>query len=269
MCTKHMDIPYTLSDEIVPPTRPYTAYPQTSFKEFLELIQKYNSDPSVWNYTIHNGVICRNPTSLDQIDYVCLCVARELLLKYKLKDVRAELTYNVSNVPFIAVYWTAEEAKDNSFDGDHPVVALNMYFMRYMPLQAMHDTILHEIAHAIVKDQAHTEDWRAVAVALGSSGRLESGSIDPQYIAENRYDSAIVFRCPRGCFECYNKAVDETTHIQNILDDCDKTSGELLDVRCEKHHLPIFLFPPRGTTIREYMDILMLNHLELFLLFNS
>lgn len=257
------DIPFIFTD-VVEPTSMKFPYAKTTYDDFVAMLQKHDPEGLVWMYTIGvDRVIRRPPEAIARIDQAYEIVVRELLNKYGLSHVCVREVYNVGEVSFNAVYWNAQEAEEN-IGTRCPTLALNMYIMRYVPVRSAHDTIMHEIAHALTQGYDHNEVWRHVALALGSTASLQSGGIDSRFIAENRYDAAIVFQCKEGCFECYGKYTDHGDVIGDIMDDCNER-GELENpsARCEKHHLPIHLFPPRGMTTAEYINDLLKQH-ELF-----
>jgi predicted SprT family Zn-dependent metalloprotease len=72
-------------------------------------------------------------------------------------------------------------------------ISLSYEFTKQASDEEVHDTILHEIAHAPVgKTHNHDEVWRAKAVAIGCSGRR---CHDVQFSAP-RY----IMQCERGCW---------------------------------------------------------------------
>ena len=73
------------------------------------------------------------------------------------------------------------------------VISLSYEFAKHAPAEEIHDTILHEIAHALVgKAHNHDDVWRAKAMAIGCSGRRchELQFTPPRYIVQ----------CERGCW---------------------------------------------------------------------
>jgi predicted SprT family Zn-dependent metalloprotease len=73
------------------------------------------------------------------------------------------------------------------------VISLSYEFARHAPAEEIHDTLLHEIAHALVgKAHNHDDLWRATARAIGCSGRRyhELQFTPPRYIVQ----------CARGCW---------------------------------------------------------------------
>lgn len=73
------------------------------------------------------------------------------------------------------------------------VISLSYEFARRAPDEEIKDTILHEIAHAVVgQKHAHDAVWRAKAVEIGCSGRRchDLQFTPPRYIV----------RCERGCW---------------------------------------------------------------------
>lgn len=255
------DIPYVFSDEIVPPTVK-APYVETSFETFVSMLNERDPEGLVWMYSVGDDrVIRRSAESLDRIDSVYAAITRELLDKYNMHEVHVHMVYNISDAAFLAIYWNADEAEIN-IGMRQPTVALNMYWVRYMPVRAIHDTILHEIAHSLTEGNEHDDVWRSVAIGLGSSGRTNGGAMDPYFIPENRYDSAVIFQCVERCFECFGKIVRDEVIIRDILDDCDSTTGELKNskMRCLAHNLPIFLLPPQGMSTLEYIHDLSTQH---------
>jgi predicted SprT family Zn-dependent metalloprotease len=76
--------------------------------------------------------------------------------------------------------------------GPH-VITLSYEFAKHAPAAEIRDTLLHEIAHALVgKTHHHDAVWRTTALALGCSGRRchELQFTPPRYIV----------RCERGCW---------------------------------------------------------------------
>ena len=76
--------------------------------------------------------------------------------------------------------------------GTH-VISLSYEFAKHAPEEEIHDTLLHEIAHALVGKTHHHDDvWRAKAIAIGCSGRRchDLQFTPPRYIV----------RCERGCW---------------------------------------------------------------------
>ena len=73
------------------------------------------------------------------------------------------------------------------------VISLSYEFAKHAPAEEIHDTILHEIAHALVGKAHHHDDvWRTKALAIGCSGRRchELQFTPPRYIIQ----------CERGCW---------------------------------------------------------------------
>jgi predicted SprT family Zn-dependent metalloprotease len=73
------------------------------------------------------------------------------------------------------------------------VISLSYEFAKYAPAEEIDDTILHEIAHALVGNAHHHDDrWRATALAVGGSGRRchDLQFTPPRYIV----------RCECGCW---------------------------------------------------------------------
>ena len=73
------------------------------------------------------------------------------------------------------------------------VISLSYEFAKHAPEEEILDTILHEIAHALVgKAHHHDAVWRATAIAIGCSGRRchELQFTPPRYIVQ----------CERGCW---------------------------------------------------------------------
>jgi len=73
------------------------------------------------------------------------------------------------------------------------VISLSYEFAKHAPAEEIHDTILHEIAHALVGNAHYHDDvWRAKARAIGCSGRRchELHFTPPRYIVQ----------CERGCW---------------------------------------------------------------------
>ena len=73
------------------------------------------------------------------------------------------------------------------------VISLSYEFAKHAPAEEIHDTILHEIAHALVGKAHHHDDvWRATARAIGCSGRRchDLQFTLPRYIVQ----------CERGCW---------------------------------------------------------------------
>jgi len=73
------------------------------------------------------------------------------------------------------------------------VISLAYDFAKHAPAEEIHDTILHEIAHALVgKAHNHDDVWRAKARAIGCSGRRchDLQFTPPRYIVQ----------CERGCW---------------------------------------------------------------------
>jgi predicted SprT family Zn-dependent metalloprotease len=73
------------------------------------------------------------------------------------------------------------------------VISLAYEFAKHAPAEEIHDTILHEIAHALVGKAHHHDDvWRTQAIALGCSGKRchELQFTPPRYIVQ----------CERSCW---------------------------------------------------------------------
>ena len=73
------------------------------------------------------------------------------------------------------------------------VISLSYEFAKHAPAEEIHDTILHEIAHALVGKAHHHDDvWRTKAIAMGCSGRRchDLQFTPPRYIVQ----------CERGCW---------------------------------------------------------------------
>ena len=73
------------------------------------------------------------------------------------------------------------------------VISMSYEFAKYAPADEIQDTILHEIAHALVGEaHNHDEVWRAKAMAIGCSGRRchDLQFTQPRYIVQ----------CERGCW---------------------------------------------------------------------
>ena len=73
------------------------------------------------------------------------------------------------------------------------VISLAYEFAKHAPAEEIHDTLLHEIAHALVGKAHHHDDvWRAKAMAIGCSGRRchDLQFTPPRYIVQ----------CERGCW---------------------------------------------------------------------
>jgi predicted SprT family Zn-dependent metalloprotease len=73
------------------------------------------------------------------------------------------------------------------------VISLSYEFAKHAPAEEIHDTLLHEIAHALVGKAHHHDDlWRAKAIAIGCSGRRchDLHFTPPRYIVQ----------CARGCW---------------------------------------------------------------------
>jgi predicted SprT family Zn-dependent metalloprotease len=73
------------------------------------------------------------------------------------------------------------------------VISLAYEFAKHAPAEEIHDTLLHEIAHALVGKAHHHDDvWRAKAMAIGCSGKRchELQFTPPRYIVQ----------CERGCW---------------------------------------------------------------------
>lgn len=49
-----------------------------------------------------------------------------------------------------------------------------------MPMEAIKDTVLHEIAHALTEGTGHTLSWRETFIALGGSGERYAKGVDPE-----------------------------------------------------------------------------------------
>lgn len=262
------DIPYTFSNEIVPPTSA-ASYEKTTFEMFVARLRAHDPYGWVWTYTIDaDRVIRRSPEALPIIDEAYLAVTRELLDEYELYDVRVIPIYDMGQMQYTGVYWNDDDSELN-IGSRQRTIALNAHMFRYVPVRAMHDTILHEIAHALTEGHEHDDVWRSVAVAIGSSARIQAGIIDRRYIAENRYDSAVVFRCREGCFESFGKMNRGRSVIRDIVEDCDEETGELKNAHCIEHHNPIRLFPPRDQTVRDYIRALLEQNDEIEALMNS
>jgi len=76
--------------------------------------------------------------------------------------------------------------------GTH-IISLAYEFAKHAPEEEIHDTLLHEIAHALVgKAHNHDDVWRSTARAIGCSGRRchDLQFTPPRYIVQ----------CARGCW---------------------------------------------------------------------
>jgi predicted SprT family Zn-dependent metalloprotease len=73
------------------------------------------------------------------------------------------------------------------------VISVSYEFAQHAPEEELQDTLLHEIAHALVgKAHNHDEGWRAKAIEIGCSGKRchELQFTPPRYIVH----------CERGCW---------------------------------------------------------------------
>jgi predicted SprT family Zn-dependent metalloprotease len=73
------------------------------------------------------------------------------------------------------------------------VISLAYEFAKHAPAEEIHDTLLHEIAHALVgKAHQHDDVWRTKAIAIGCSGKRchDLQFTPPRYIVQ----------CERGCW---------------------------------------------------------------------
>jgi hypothetical protein len=73
------------------------------------------------------------------------------------------------------------------------VISLAYEFAKHVPAEEIRDTLLHEIAHALVGKAHHHDDvWRTKAIAIGCSGRRchDLQFTLPRYIVQ----------CERGCW---------------------------------------------------------------------
>jgi predicted SprT family Zn-dependent metalloprotease len=76
---------------------------------------------------------------------------------------------------------------------DTQVISLSYEFAESAPADEIHDTILHEVAHALVgKAHNHDEIWRTKALEIGCTGRR---CHDLQF-STPRY----IMQCERGCW---------------------------------------------------------------------
>jgi predicted SprT family Zn-dependent metalloprotease len=76
---------------------------------------------------------------------------------------------------------------------DTRVISISYEFAKHVPDEEIRDTLLHEIAHALVgKAHNHDEVWRTQALAVGCSGRRchDIQFTTPRYIV----------KCERGCW---------------------------------------------------------------------
>lgn len=72
-------------------------------------------------------------------------------------------------------------------------ISLSAHLTRLHPEDEVRDTILHEIAHALVgAEHGHDEAWQAKALAIGSSGQRCSSADAP------RIEGSWVGRCANG-----------------------------------------------------------------------
>jgi predicted SprT family Zn-dependent metalloprotease len=97
------------------------------------------------------------------------------------------------------------------------VISLSYEFAKRAPKEEIRDTLLHEIAHALVGKAHHHDDaWRAKALEIGSSGRRchDLQFTTPRYIVtcERHCWVATAERRKRGmiCKHCRGKIVYET-----------------------------------------------------------
>ncbi len=76
---------------------------------------------------------------------------------------------------------------------DKKEISLSRNFANHAPAAEITDTLLHEIAHALVGTRGHHQKWRKTAIAIGCSGnRCHSLQFtQPKYIQ----------RCLKGCWE--------------------------------------------------------------------
>src|ERR1700730_11711223 len=67
------------------------------------------------------------------------------------------------------------------------LITLSGFYSQNNPMEAIRNTILHEIAHALTPKQGHNRVWRAKALEIGCNGqRCGNVSIKPKpkYIAK-------------------------------------------------------------------------------------
>ncbi|APG28255.1 hypothetical protein A7E78_10590 [Syntrophotalea acetylenivorans] len=113
-----------------------------------------------------------------------------------------------------------------SFDFDHAVrragccdyrrkrISLALQFVRQVSEEEIHDTLLHEIAHALVgKKHNHDAVWKAKAQAIGSSGERchDTRFCPPRYIVA----------CRNGCWR-----VTAERRRRNVV--CGQCRGEIV-----------------------------------------
>ena len=76
------------------------------------------------------------------------------------------------------------------------IISLSIYYVEVSSTEQIQNTILHEIAHALVGHrQGHNHIWRAKALEIGSDARRchDQLFVVPKW----------VMQCPNGCFSIF------------------------------------------------------------------
>ena len=107
-------------------------------------------------------------------------IAHELFKKYNLKDWSFQLDHAKSRAG-LCIY-------------NKKIISLSRYYVGVSSLKEIKNTILHEIAHALVGHiHGHDHVWKAKALEIGCDGRRCHNKVflDPKWIMQ----------CPNGCFK--------------------------------------------------------------------
>lgn len=119
------------------------------------------------------------------------------------------------------------------FDANGPVkIVLSKFWTKRLPERLVADTILHEIAHAIVGYEAgHGPDWKRMARILGA---------DPHHAPYEEDINRLSAQVFRYRVECENPGCSHTT-----LDWIDRITTKYTkgNVRCAKCYHPVTVIP--------------------------
>lgn len=118
--------------------------------------------------------------------------------------------YNLSGWNFV---FDHAKRRAGSCRQNSKTITLSRHLMALYPVEAVRETILHEIAHALVGVQAkHGPEWKACAQSIGGSGKAR---LDPDL---PRTVPNWVGTCPQG----------------HLVERMRRPSGKLSCARCSK-----------------------------------